>query len=204
MVYDSTSDFPLVGENVLDSPWGDEPVEIQNAEWNKLSSDFTNAGYREGITAGKDAALQEGFDAGYAFVGIPLGHELGFLRGQASALHTILSTSPAPDCIQVVEARAIMDGLAVVRFTDIAPRDLEAEQHAREHLEMMDETMDENLGLVERRRTEQVEDKMRVLSAGPGIPKDSRRPTVDDVKALKKRLEILGSITGVALDPHHS
>jgi hypothetical protein len=37
-------------------------------------------GYREGITAGKESALQEGFDTGFASVGAPLGRDIGFIR----------------------------------------------------------------------------------------------------------------------------
>jgi Essential protein Yae1, N terminal len=49
------------------------------------------AGYREGITAGKEEALQEGFDYGFETYGVPIGREIGMLRGLASALLIFLS-----------------------------------------------------------------------------------------------------------------
>ncbi|KIM78529.1 hypothetical protein PILCRDRAFT_98408 [Piloderma croceum F 1598] len=142
----------------MDSPWDDDAGFSSEAEWTRISNEFTNTGYREGITAGKESALQEGFDDGFAHVGVPLGHELGILRGIASALYSFLSsTSPAQDPM-VVEARDIASLLANIRFTDIAPRDLEAEEHARQHLEADDNTLDMNEEVEEKRRMEELED----------------------------------------------
>ncbi len=44
------------------------------------------SGYREGITAGKLSTLQEGFDQAFAEVGVPLGRQVGLLRGKMDAL----------------------------------------------------------------------------------------------------------------------
>ncbi|KAF9517172.1 hypothetical protein BS47DRAFT_1339882 [Hydnum rufescens UP504] len=60
-------------------------------EWDRLEDNFINAGYREGITAGKEEALQEGFDYGFETYGVPIGREIGMLRGLASALLIFLS-----------------------------------------------------------------------------------------------------------------
>ncbi|TFY82846.1 hypothetical protein EWM64_g1168 [Hericium alpestre] len=178
-----------------ESPWEDDTTAVpqaHEAEWAKLSSDFTNSGYREGITAGKEEALQEGFDAGFAEVGVPLGQELGLLRGLASALQSFLaSMPPTPELeAQLAETREIAEKLAEVRFSDIAPRDLEAEQHAREHLQDGAEELDENDELAEKRRVEQLEDMMNQLTAGAGGSQGGKsRPTVEDVQMLKARLE---------------
>ncbi|TFY74295.1 hypothetical protein EWM64_g9718 [Hericium alpestre] len=95
-----------------ESPWEDDTTAVpqaHEAEWAKLSSDFTNSGYREGITAGKEDALQEGFDAGFAEVGVPLGQELGLLRGLASALQSFLA--PMPPTSVVASSRAEGEGI---------------------------------------------------------------------------------------------
>ncbi|KAH9959784.1 hypothetical protein BC827DRAFT_1268552 [Russula dissimulans] len=134
-----------------DSPWDDAPTATPShadAEWAKLSSNFQNAGYRDGITEGKEAALQEGFDAGFAQAGAPRGRELGLLRGLAGALllhltraaaaatatavhpsaaeRSSASAAPAAHTAPHVRAhvravREIVDALATVRFADIAP-----------------------------------------------------------------------------------
>ena len=72
-----------------------------------------------------------------------MGRQIGNLRGMASALFALLSTpSFAPQNGNkeelLREARAISSDLAEIRFSDIAPPDLQAEQHAREHLESAD------------------------------------------------------------------
>ncbi|KAJ8506951.1 hypothetical protein ONZ45_g10620 [Pleurotus djamor] len=161
----------LVSTMDVDSPWEDNPTlePHGDAEWSKLSSDFTNVGYREGITAGKEAALQEGFDDGFANVGVPLGRELGLLRGLASALLSFVSDS-ADNAEQdrstaLISAKEIVSGLGQVRFADIVPRDLEAEQHAREHLDAEGEALDTNEELQEKRDMEGLEDLLAGMSA---------------------------------------
>ncbi|KAG8714075.1 hypothetical protein FRC09_018034, partial [Ceratobasidium sp. 395] len=69
----------------LEDDGPDPQTTVADREWNKLSNDFMTAGYREGITAGKESALQEGFDDGFASVGASLGRQLGVLRGMANA-----------------------------------------------------------------------------------------------------------------------
>jgi len=167
------------------------------------------AGYREGITAGKEAALQEGFDTGFAQVGAPLGRELGLLRGLASALQSYLSTLSPPETspAHVDEARYIAKRLSEVRFSDIVPRDLEAEQHAREHLEIFGDEVDENEELAERRRVEQLEDMMSQLTAGDvagRVEGRGSRPDMEEVRRLKQRLEALWIAVGLDVDPQWS
>ncbi|KIL64361.1 hypothetical protein M378DRAFT_126775 [Amanita muscaria Koide BX008] len=183
----------------FDSPWEDEAADLTLArenEWSKLASDFTNAGYREGINAGKEAALQEGFDAGFAQVGAPLGRELGVLRGIASALVGFLSSSKAPSS-SLIEARDIAAQLSKVRFSDIAPPDLEAEAHAREHLANEDDAAEVDVPeeVVEKQKMERLEDMLEGMSASSDGTRIAR-PTVDDVRILKERLYALCSSIG--------
>lgn len=102
--------------------------------------------------------------------------------------------------IYISEARDIATRLAEVRFSDIAPRDLEAEQHARDHLESYGEELDENVDVAEKRKVEQLEDMMNQLTASTGagaVANGRRRPGLEDVKELQLRLEALGSAAGV-------
>ncbi|KAL1736152.1 hypothetical protein EV714DRAFT_198848 [Schizophyllum commune] len=198
----------------MDSPWDEvaDSTTTRDAEWAKLSSDFTNAGYREGITAGKGSALQEGFDSGFADVGAPLGRELGLLRGMASALLSFLS-SQVPNAGNegataetegaIAEVRDISRQLAHIRLTDIAPRDLEAEAHAKEHLQLEeDEDLVTDDELVEKRKMEALEDQLSRLTSGAmGGGSGEARPTADDVRRLKGRLDNLCGLMGLAVVP---
>ncbi|KAF7345106.1 Yae1-N domain-containing protein [Mycena venus] len=144
----------------MDSPWDEEATQetSRDIEWSKISSEFTNVGYREGITAGKESALQEGFDTGFAGVGAPLGRDIGFLRGMSSALVAFLNSN--------MSCRAIS----------------RREEHAREHLADADDPMDENEELSDKRKMEGLEDMLSRLTAGAANPEvaDKTRPTIDD------------------------
>ncbi|KAF4612339.1 hypothetical protein D9613_003930 [Agrocybe pediades] len=182
----------------MDSPWDENPDEsnVREVEWAKISSEFSNVGYREGIIAGKEAASQEGFDIGYATVGVPIGRELGILRGISSVLLAFLKDAADMGVQEkenlVAEARDISSQLSKVRFSDIMPRDLEAEQHAREHLEAEGETLVENEQIAAKRDIEGLEDMLANL----GSAKEAR-PTVEDVHSLKSRLEVLSIRLGL-------
>ncbi|KAH9475225.1 Protein YAE1 [Psilocybe cubensis] len=182
----------------MDSPWDEDPMDTtsRDVEWSRISSDFTNVGYREGITAGKEAASQEGFNDGFANVGVPIGRELGLLRGVTSVLLSFLKVTPdVPEHDRMLaEVQDISSQLSKVRFSDIMPRDLEAEQHAREHLEAEGEELDVHEDLAAKRDMEGIEDMLASLSAGNGkIRGESARPTPEDVQALKSRLGILSN-----------
>ncbi|KAI0335828.1 hypothetical protein GY45DRAFT_1239813 [Cubamyces sp. BRFM 1775] len=194
--------------------WSSDPTVLRDSEWAKISSDFTNAGYREGITAGKESALQQGFDEGFAQVGAPIGRELGILRGLCSALIAFLTrpqgstTSPEPT---LSEVREIAKQLAEVRFSDIAPPDLEALAHAKEHLDSAAMDADEdaadltdpaklNEEIKEKRDMEGLEDLMKQMNAGGGSGSGSAvqaRPKAEDVARLKERL--LGIAQGLGM-----
>ncbi|KAF8644672.1 hypothetical protein AX16_008332 [Volvariella volvacea WC 439] len=186
----------------MDSVWDEDPSPdaTAEAEWSKLSNDFTNAGYREGITAGKEASVQEGFDQGFEAVGVPIGRRLGMLRGYASALLSWLTHAGRfnliPDATAggqgdldgiLVDARDIAAQLAKIQFTDIAPVDHEAEAHAREHLELEGEA---EVG-EGRKKREAVEELLTENGEGTG------KLTMDDVKVLEGRLKGLCTRLGI-------
>lgn len=139
-------------------------------------------------------------------MGLPLGRELGLLRGRASALAAFLSTQSTPEAVRnAAEARELADMLGRVRFTDIAPRDQEAEAHALEHLAMTGEDVDENEEIREKRAMEQLEDLMSGVSASVANPgQREKRPTPEDVATLAARLDALSAAAGIVLDPQRS
>ncbi|GLB44173.1 putative essential protein Yae1, N terminal [Lyophyllum shimeji] len=165
----------------MDTPWDDTRdtetawKTVREAEWSKMTSEFYNVGYREGITAGKEASVQEGFDAGFADVGVPLGRDLGLVRGHSSALLSFLISAPSAATLGLSddekealmqEAREIVTLLGNIRYSDIEPRDLEAERHAREHLEAEGEEMEVSEEIEKRKQMEGVEDMLASLSTG--------------------------------------
>lgn len=211
----------------MDSLWDENASDDapRDTEWTKMSSEFTNvrlfqdfpgvhsllngaqAGYREGITSGKESALQEGFDSGFATVGAPIGREIGRLRGIVSGVLAFLTSSSLSAAKieghiveAAVEARDIASKLAELRFSDIAPRDLEAEEHARQHLESSEDSMEiENEELVQKRDMERLEDMISQLnpSADAGV---AVRMTMNDVRTLKHRLKSLCDTLGFGFD----
>ncbi|GAA5923595.1 hypothetical protein JCM3775_000442 [Rhodotorula graminis] len=177
------------------SPWMDDepyaahdgaaapPSLISQQEWDKLSTRFSDAGYRDGITQGKNERLQAGFDQGFALAA-PYARELGALRGMAATLLALLTVPtanakkhagplldaalasaggpPAADRI-VAELRDVVSALARLDAVKVMPVDEEAEAHAREHA---DEGISEVLR--ERREMRAVEDMMSGLGGGEG------------------------------------
>ena len=95
-------------------------------------------GYCEGITAGKEPASQEGFDAGFADTGAPIGRELGIPVGYCLrySLYFVYQCYKREGRVSTLaDAQEISSHLSKIRFSDIMPRDLEAEEHFRQHLE---------------------------------------------------------------------
>lgn len=205
----------------MDDPWDDnaDNTAVQDVEWSRLSSNFTNVrkprchkyclrkiliiskvGYREGITAGKEAASQEGFDDGFAYVGVPIGREIGVLRGVSSAVLAFLKGGLPGQESLVSEAEEIASQLARFRFSDVMPRDLEAEEHARQHMEAEGIPLGVNEEIAEKRDLEGIEDMLANLTAGNGKSKgDVARPTIEDLRALKERLTRLNEQLGIAI-----
>ncbi|KAF9236518.1 hypothetical protein BU15DRAFT_49926 [Melanogaster broomeanus] len=184
-----------------ESPWDEEPLVeyAPEADWTKISTEFTNSGYREGIIAGKEASLQEGFDAGFADVGVAIGRELGNLRGVASAIVSFLSSQSLGESPELDEARNISSNLLSIRFSDVAPRDLEAEQHSREHLDSDDSGLVENGELVQKRDIEGLTDMLSQMTASTVGAAPHGRPIKEDVTNLKERLSALSAKFGLVL-----
>lgn len=130
---------------------------IASQEWSRMSDQFINvsmavsticvrlmraqSGYREGIVAGKESALQSGFDHGFADTGAPLGRHLGLLRGLAAGLRSLLDsskhshTSACEDGRLHEEIAKVCGNLFQIQFSDIEPLDSEAIEHAKVHFD---------------------------------------------------------------------
>ena len=170
--------------------------------------------------------MQQGFDEGFAQVGVPLGRELGILRGLCSALLAVLGRAQphssqlpshgfAESGALLAEVRDIAARLADVRLSDIASLDPEAVAHAREHLadaamsvdnpndEDDDEDVDPaalNEEIRDKRDMEGLEDLMARMGAGAGpAPAPRARPTAEDVARLRDRLMAVAQSLGLAL-----
>lgn len=57
-------------------------------EWQRRREQFHTIGYRDGLLAGKDASVQEGFNAGFK-ESVFVGHRWGVVRGVTSALASL-------------------------------------------------------------------------------------------------------------------
>lgn len=126
------------------------------------------------------------------------------MRGVISALLTILKSSDAiSDPSALTEAQDISSRLSEIRYSDIAPRDLEAEAHAREHLETYGEN-DEEMNVVDeelkgKRDDEQLEDMLSAMSTRDDVSARSR-PNMDEVVLLRQRLESCCRQINLAID----
>ncbi|KAG2152992.1 uncharacterized protein EDB93DRAFT_1135871 [Suillus bovinus] len=187
----------------MDSPWEEDPPAdyALEADWSKLCNEFTNSGYREGIIVGKESALQEGFDAGFAHVGVPIGRDLGSMRGVISAITSFLSSKNQKDSTTLTTARTISSSLAGVRFSDIVPVDQEAVQHAREHLDANDDPIGQSEELLQKREMEGLEDMLQRLTAGATSKPSQGRPTKEDVIRLKEGVLTLSDQLGLHITP---
>ncbi|KAG1749310.1 hypothetical protein EDB19DRAFT_1681964 [Suillus lakei] len=187
----------------MDSPWEQDPQAdfAPEADWAKLSNEFTNSGYREGIIAGKESALQEGFDAGFAHVGVPIGRDLGSMRGVTSAIASFLSSKSQEESTALTMARDISSSLAGVRFSDVAPVDHEAEQHAREHLDASDDPIGQSEELLQKKEMEGLEDMLQRLTACATSRPSQGRPTREDVVRLKEGILALSGQLGLDIIP---
>lgn len=140
--------------------------------------------------------MQQGFDEGFAEVGAPLGRELGILRGISTALLSFLKMTPDQTGQQglIQEVGELVSQLGSVRLSDIAPPDLEAERHIREHLDegggedAGELEIDLNEELKEKKDIERLEDLMGQMQAGSLMTGPTERPSIDDVRRIKERL----------------
>lgn len=145
--------------------------------------------------AGKESALQEGFDDGFASAAASSGRELGVLRGIASALLSFIVSYSSYRLDQdslVKEARLIQSNLADIRFADIILRDVDSERHARQHSNSVRGQSAANEGV------------MNELQAVFGTTIKADRPAMDNARQLKKQLQDLTRRLGltISLDWH--
>ncbi|KAJ9601513.1 hypothetical protein L9F63_000352 [Diploptera punctata] len=59
--------------------------DVDVGAWNKMHKNISQAGFREGIAAGKNSTYQNGFDIGY-HEGYKNGLSLGYIKGAISIL----------------------------------------------------------------------------------------------------------------------
>ncbi|CAE6443835.1 unnamed protein product [Rhizoctonia solani] len=170
---------------------GSDDIGVADREWNKISTDFMTAGYREGITTGKESALQEGFDDGFASTGAPLGRRLGTLRGQANALLALCTRRQLADL--EAEVREIVQGLARIKLSALAPPDMQVIEHSKEH-----ESEAPDVGDVETsNQMGDLEEAFESLSTSKSAGKeDVMRRSVEataELNRLGERLETVGA-----------
>ncbi|TDL17704.1 hypothetical protein BD410DRAFT_729499 [Rickenella mellea] len=188
----------LIDSNILDlqSPWEDDLVlEEQSArEWSRLSEHFVNAGYREGITAGKESTLQEGFDSGFSTVGAPLGREVGMLRGATAGLSSFLRSSRQVALEEherqavILEVLDIENQLHRIQFSDIEPRDLEAEEHAQLHRQTGEEDTDVGAEIREEMDIEKLQKSFKNLSTSSDSHTPQAKLSREELTALTERV----------------
>ncbi|GAA6004931.1 hypothetical protein JCM10207_008455 [Rhodosporidiobolus poonsookiae] len=177
------------------------PEQISQQEWTKIEGRYSDAGYRDGITAGKNARLQAGFDQGFTLAS-PYAREVGGLRGLAASLLALLTTTggsakyagpllasldargPTTKDEVVAELRDIVNALGKLDAVKVLPVDEEAVQHAKEH-------EDEGVSEVMRQRKEMRE--MEELMGGLGGSNEARGSGVDECRRrLGEVLKVVG------------
>jgi hypothetical protein len=164
------------------------------------------AGYRDGITAGKNARLQAGFDQGFELAA-PYARQVGALRGIAASLLSLLtvptanatknaghilqaafppsdesSVSSKRDAV-VAELRELVTALGRLDANKVLPPDEEAEAHAREH---EDESISEVLR--ERREMREMEALMSGLGGQDGAGAKKELSGAEAVAECQRRL----------------
>jgi len=91
--------------------------------------------------------------------------------------------------------------LGNIRLTDIAPSDLQAEEHARQHMQADECELEMNEEVAEKCKFEGLEDMLAQLTAGTNRERNrAGRPTIEDVRLLKARLEALAYRLGLTIN----
>ncbi|ORY30406.1 hypothetical protein BCR39DRAFT_587954 [Naematelia encephala] len=157
-----------------------DPVVLQ--EYARLSSKYSDAGYREGITDGKLSTLQQGFDAGFALSVTP-SRRLGQIRGHANALLTYLTSLNSMDP-RIEQVREIVRDAARARRDDILPVDMEREAHER------DEHPDEQFELDQtaQRDMEGLEGELEALGGKDQLGKREQE-LLDELESRLRQIE---------------
>ncbi|WVQ83368.1 hypothetical protein IAT38_005509 [Cryptococcus sp. DSM 104549] len=162
-------------------------------EYNRIANTYSDAGYREGITDGKLATLQDGFDEGFA-LSVPLSRQVGSLRGRAAALLAIssASTSTSHAASSLVDAvRDLVRDLGALRRDQILPEDEERLQHEKEEHEEDGFELDHN----EKREMEGLERSLELMGGGGDVV-SAKRPGEEVLLELEMRLrELEGKVS---------
>jgi hypothetical protein len=93
------------------------------------------------------------------------------------------------------EVRLITSLLADIRFADITPRDVDAEERARQHSNVVDGQSVVNEGV----DAETCMDRPQPIVGTSSAETQSDRPTMDNVRQLKKQLEDLTHRLGLTI-----
>lgn len=157
------------------------------------------AGYRDGITNGKNARLQAGFDQGFALAA-PYARELGSLRGVAASYLTLLTTASAAkyagpiladlqdkDSL-VAELRELVTALGKLDEQKVLPVDAEAEEHAKSH-------EGEGVSLIAQERREMRE--MEEMLGGLGGTKEQSMGGLSECRVRLEGLLSRGGLEGL-------
>ena len=119
----------------------------------------------------------------------------------SSAILVLLRSSTTVNEKESIQADAqeISSQLSRIRFSDIMPRDVEAEEHARQHLEEEGVGIDVHEKIAATRDMEGIEDMLSNLAAGTNIT-STTRPSVNDVRIVKDRLKVLSDRLNLQFD----
>ena len=153
---------PLTRPSMESSPWGDDDHSGPAVEWTRMSNEFTNvshwilslsanarfinttqAGYREGITAGKESSVQRGFNDGYA-IGAALGRRSGIARGSLIAMLSFLTSARSlslPDDVRDSRSRDAREILALL--SDLHVKGITGHHHQTDNDHSDHETVEE-------------------------------------------------------------
>jgi hypothetical protein len=100
----------------------------------------------------------------------------------------------------VNEVRLITSLLADIRFADVAPRDVDAEEHARQHSKGVGGQSVVNEGVDAETRVDRPQDiQPQPIVGTSSAETQSDRPTMDNVSQLKKQLEDLTRRLGLTI-----
>jgi len=135
--------------------------------------------------------------------GVPVGRELGMMRGIVSAMLSFLNDTSVLVVPRDTDRQAIADTeeisarLSRIRFSEVMPPDREAEEHARLHQE---EDGDELFVGQEREELELLEDMVEQMNTREVLRPEEGRPTAEDVQVLKNRLDQLAARLGMNIN----
>ncbi|TYJ52225.1 hypothetical protein B9479_007184 [Cryptococcus floricola] len=183
-----------------DDDWLEPPTQggakdpLVDKEYTRISTVYSDAGYREGITDGKLVTLQEGFDQAFAQA-VPLSRRVGSLRGRAAALLAFAtSLSPSAPENLVEDLRVLIRDLSSVRRDAVLPEDEERKQHEEEEHGEGQEAFE--LDVNDQRDMEGLEKSLDMMGGGGGVVKDEKVGE-EGVERLEARLrELEGRFRG--------